>query len=254
MLHLKDQSASGSFNLPVKVTFLKHLDGELERPPIMKFRLCYEGELRATNGDPRNGQAEPLAEHKHKIRREFHSQLKQLWSINSFLKNYRCRLKGPENKPIYYASGAFVGSLPTEDIPFADYVASQHQEHGYKFVPLVRSEFSLLCSLDILLLRRDIPGTALQAGDIDNRVKTLIDALRKPANAAELRGNETPLAGEDPFYCLLEDDKLVSHFAVETDTLLDPPSSDEADRHRARAVITVELRPYFPTFFNLAFS
>jgi len=107
---------------------------------------------------------------------------------------------------------------------------------------------------DILFLRRDVPGSAIQAGDIDNRVKTIIDALRKPDNANELRGNESPRCDEDPFFCLLQDDKLVSHFAVETDTLLDEPQLDDADKRRARVVITVEIRPYLPTHFNLAFS
>ena len=89
----------------------------------------------------------------------------------------------------------------------------------------------------------------------DNRIKTLIDCLRKPENANELRGNETPRTGEDPFFCLLEDDRLVSHFAVETDMLLDeefPERSD--DKSMVRLIITVELRPYLPTYFNMAFS
>lgn len=106
----------------------------------------------------------------------------------------------------------------------------------------------------MLFLRRDIPGSALQSGDIDNRVKTLIDALRKPTNANELRGNENPKDGETPFFCLLEDDKLISHFAVETDTLLDEIQPGDEDKRKARVVITVEIRPYVPTFFNLAFS
>jgi hypothetical protein len=48
-------------------------------------------------------------------------------------------------------------------------------------------------------MRRDIPGSALKSGDIDNRVKTIIDALRKPKGAQELMGNENPLPTEDPF-------------------------------------------------------
>ena len=100
----------------------------------------------------------------------------------------------------------------------------------------------------------DTPGSAIEAGDIDNRIKTLIDTLRKPQYANELRGNETPLDGEDPFFCLLEDDKLVSHFAVETDTLLDEIRPGDSDMRKAKVIVTVELRPYFPTFFNLAFS
>ena len=67
-------------------------------------------------------------------------------------------------------------------------------------------KISLLCSLNILFLRRDIPGSALSAGDIDNRIKTVIDALRRPRHANELAYHATPAADEDPFFRLLEDD------------------------------------------------
>jgi hypothetical protein len=94
-----------------------------------------------------------------------------------------------------------------------------------------------------------------QAGDIDNRIKTLIDALRRPCTATELAGNEIPLEGEDPFYCLMEDDKQVTHLEVETDLLLDPLTDDNADQRRVPSVVTVDLRPYNDiTSFNLAFS
>ena len=100
-----------------------------------------------------------------------------------------------------------------------------------------------------------MPGRLIQAGDIDNRIKTLIDALRMPGmNGSELRGNETPLDGEDPFYVLLEDDKMVSSFSVESDDLLDPTESQTADNRRVRLVVTVTLRPYYVTSFNLSFA
>jgi hypothetical protein len=106
-----------------------------------------------------------------------------------------------------------------------------------------------------LFLRRDIPGSAIQAGDIDNRIKTLIDALRPPRSQNELVGEDaTPRSDEDPFICLLEDDRQVSHLSVETDTLLDPPTADEADQRKARIVITVELRPYYVSVFNMSFG
>ncbi len=96
---------------------------------------------------------------------------------------------------------------------------------------------------------------AISAGDIDNRIKTVIDALRRPRNQAELVGDDaTPGPDEDPFFCLLEDDKMVSHFSVETDTLLDPPTNEEADQRKAKLIITVELRPYYVTTFNLSFA
>ncbi len=69
-----------------------------------------------------------------------------------------------------------------------DVIADQYHEFGYRFVPLVREEISLLCSVGILFLRRDIPGSLLSAGDIDNRIKTVIDTLRRPRNATRTGG------------------------------------------------------------------
>jgi hypothetical protein len=70
----------------------------------------------------------------------------------------------------------------------------------------------------------------------------------------ELVGDDvSPKPGEDPFFCLLEDDKQVSHLSVETDRLLDPSDGDP-DQSQAKLVITVELRPYYVTMLNLSFA
>jgi hypothetical protein len=217
-----------------------------------------ENALRASQREPLEMQVDKLALHKHAIRQSFHKQMRQLWSENAFLRSYKIHpndVRGGsqiDTRPIHSAAACF-GHIE-EEIKLSEYIARNFQENGYCFVPLVCEDFSLQCSLDILFLRRDIPGSAIQAGDIDNRVKTLIDSLRKPKGANELRGNETPQTGEDPFFCLLEDDKLISKFSVETDTLLDEISSGEADKRKANVIVTVELKPYYPTYLNLAFS
>jgi hypothetical protein len=232
----------------------------------MKFRLTYEGPLRATQRDPVGSQPNPLAVHKQEIRRRFHRQLRHLWSVNRFLREH-------EVYPIHRAGGQRGGyslrsdaeaveaatgdrMLHEQKMSLLNATAAQYHMFGYLFVPLVREEASLLCSLDVLFLRRDIPGSALSgAGDIDNRIKTLIDALRIPRHQQELIGSDaTPGADDDPFFCLLEDDKQVSRFVVETDTLLDPPVGTNLDDTEARVVVTVELRPYDVTLFNLSFS
>src|SRR5439155_16785100 len=77
----------------------------------------------------------------------------------------------------------------------------------------------------ILLLRRDMPGNLIaNGGDIDNRLKVLFDGLRLTRNREEL-GGATPQADEDPFYCLLEDDKLITEVRITTDRLLRPVSA-----------------------------
>jgi hypothetical protein len=220
----------------------------------MRFRLTYEGELKSTQKDAINGQTDRLAEHKHAIRKVFHSQLKHFWQTNKFLREHR---KDPNSKIVLTPADqvAVWGGEDDKKIRLSEWVANNYMEYGYKFVPLVREEISLLCSLEILFLRRDIPGSAISAGDLDNRLKTLIDTLRRPRNNRELRGNEIPGEGEDPFFCLLEDDKLVTHLSVETDTLLDPPTgNNELDQRQVKLVITVDLKPLDVTMFNLSFA
>ncbi len=222
---------------------------------LMRFRLCYEGELKATQRDPIGSQGDRLAEHKQALRRAFHKQLRELWRTDRFLSNhnvcpsdYRRMLQNPQ------AISDSFGAMD-ESVPLAEFVGRFYHESGYQFVPLVREDWSLRCALNVLLLRRDYPGSVIDAGDLDNRVKTLIDGLRRPKNATELRGNETPASDETPFFVLLEDDRLITEFTVETDTLLDQPTGNaEADRRFVRAIITVELQPYNVSLFNLAFA
>lgn len=220
----------------------------------MRFRLTYQGELRPTQRDPIGDKADPLAAHKHRIRKAFHLQLKQLWATNKFLREHQLsrRTALRPSRPIA-DENAYWGSEETLE-PMAEVVADMYREQGYRFVPLVREAISVLCSLEILFLRRDIPGSAVSAGDLDNRLKTVIDALRRPRHPNELVGYENPAEGEDPFYCLMEDDSQVSHLLVETDTLLEPPSAVGKNNQLAHLVITVEIKPYYVTNFNLSFS
>ena len=236
-----------------KVVVLSDLVDERTDEALMRFRLIYDGELRPTGNDPQPYQTNPLAAHKQEIRQEFHRQLKQLWATNKFLREHRLSFSNPRPSRPIGDEGSYWGGDETE-APMADVLADQYREFGYRFVPLVREDISLLCSVSILFLRRDTPGHVISAGDIDNRLKTVIDALRRPRNATELVGYETPGEGENQFFCLLEDDKQVTHLEVETDTLLDLPiPNDDADHRRVRLVITVDIRPFYATMFNLSF-
>jgi hypothetical protein len=81
--------------------------------------------------------------------------------------------------------------------------------------------------LDILFLRRDQPGGVVRhGGDVDNRIKVLLDGLRMPDRVEELGGLAID-ADENPFYCLLEDDKLITEVNITTDRLLVPRDSNE---------------------------
>jgi hypothetical protein len=82
----------------------------------------------------------------------------------------------------------------------------------------VTSKRQLHCHLGILFLRPGLPGKLVSQGrDIDNRIKTLFDALRVPG-PGELAEPDPPWQGVT--CCLLEDDSLISGFGVEADQLL----------------------------------
>ena len=95
------------------------------------------------------------------------------------------------------------------------------------FVPLISKDGGFTGALDILFLRRDNPGDIVDNfGDIDNRIKVLFDALRMPVDVKEL-GGYTIDKDEDPFFCLLEDDRLITSLTVTTDRLIIPMKAEE---------------------------
>ncbi len=89
-------------------------------------------------------------------------------------------------------------------------------------------------------------------GDIDNRLKTLIDALRVPT-PNENYSAISQVESEKPFYCLLEDDKFLTRMALETDEMLEPVNGAMVDSE-VRLIITVEVRPYIISMNNLHFG
>lgn len=211
----------------------------------MKFRLYYDGPLLSSQKDPVGNQQDRRAQHKHEIRQAIHKQLKHMWQVEPAFRDSKKYLG--DNRYI----DAFDGRESPE-MPLSEHIAEKHNENGFRFLPLIRKDWDILCELHVLLLRRDPPGSALDAGDIDNRMKTLIDGLRKPHSLQELAGN-APEAGEDPFYCLLEDDKLVTKFTVETDRLYDGAYDIKIEDARyVRAIITVEAQPLATATFRAA--
>jgi hypothetical protein len=214
-------------------------DDDFGEMDSMKFRLTYTGPLQSSQGEPRVGQKVPMAGHKHDIRRKFHKQLERLWETNKFLRE----------SAAFATDYGLPMKLYNQREPLKEIIAQLYCRNGYRFVPLVREGWFLQCSLDILFLRCDPPGSLLTGGDLDNRVKTLIDALRLPMSLQELGGN-TPQSDEDPFFCLLEDDKQVTSLRVETDTLL---GGENFDPKHVHLVVNVEITPYHGTTFNSMF-
>jgi hypothetical protein len=115
-----------------------------------------------------------------------------------------------------------------------------YQRGSFRFVPLIERETAVRVSIDILFLRRDQHPLIKEGGDIDNRLKTLFDALGIPETTNGLGG--LPEQGEDPFFVLLQDDSLVSDIRVNTDNLLMLPKSTTIDAKDAFLVIGVTLK------------
>jgi hypothetical protein len=201
----------------------------------MEFRLTYAGALKAHRD---GGRLRERSLHVHELRQKFHKQLSQLWRKHPVL-------AVPQKGKLYVS----------ED--FENVEMHQIFSHdGFEWLPLVTDQNGLICKLEILMLRNGVPGKVL--ADIDNRLKTLFDALRMATGPAELgaattKGQVTPAADEKPFYVLLQEDRLITHVAVTTDTLLDPVP-DVPEDEAVRLVIDVTVRPYRVHLANMPFT
>jgi len=187
----------------------------------MRFTLTYHGTLRGSKG---------TAAHKHDVRRALHPQLRELWTYEP--------LSGAAQKWL----------APTRDPNDPKVGWSVRELDGHTFAVLVHAELKVVAELDILLLRANAPGAIVQHADIDNRLKTLFDALRCPDKAQEIPAGWTPAADEQPLYCLLDDDRLITRVNLETDRLLAPDYPDDVD-----LTVRVRVRTWSPTIANSTF-
>jgi hypothetical protein len=189
----------------------------------MEFRLLYSGEVFASANSKRR------ASEKHLMRQQFHPQLKRLWETNKSL-------------------------LGLKQIGNLKFLSTRYPFNGYYFVPLIREELCLYCSIDILFLRPEDNGNAiLQGGDLDGRIKTIFDALRMP-KVGELAVDDKPQPDESPFFVLLEDDTLISEIKVTADNLLLLPGTSAVSPNHVFMSIHVRLRPVVAAGTNWAFG
>lgn len=159
---------------------------------VNHLTLFYKGPLRS-NGDRK---------HKHALRQEFHRQLAVLWDQEHLQE--------------------FLTSLKADISEAADYGL---QKTGlFTFMPLVTRLMHQVAELKVTMLRPGLPGKIMAGGDIDNRLKTLLDSLKVPS-ADELPKGAEPPNGEDTFFCLLEDDSLVTALSVRADEWLVAPDT-----------------------------
>jgi hypothetical protein len=222
----------------------------------MKFRLTYAGPLLSSKPLDKD-QRDKRIEHKHRIRRHFHKQLKQYWLHQRFLLTHS-EAPAPMFSILPEVARLVWADDPNTRRPLPELLGPVFGHSGYKFIPLVWKENSVACSLRILCLRRDTENAVLPVRDLDNRVKTLIDALTMPLpKQGSPLENGSPLApqeDEDPFFVLLDDDRQITHLEVETDAALELNEKNPSDESFVRLVISVEIKPYTMTMFNLSFA
>jgi hypothetical protein len=124
-----------------------------------------------------------------------------------------------------------------------------HPVRDVQFVPLITHVREAHCRLGLRLYRRQRPGEIISRdADLDNRLKTLFDALRMPHTDDELPQG-VPL-GESPFFCLLDDDALITKVSIETFGLLTPPGPGENENY-VELDIAVEIRAVTPMWGTL---
>jgi len=232
-------------------------DDPVEGENIVQFRLLYSGRLPAASA------SNSRTKMKHQIRLEFHPQLKQLWLTNKHLRQ-ACRTsaaywgqKHPEFReelrpglPIDQAENWTHEEL---EMVGRRALAEQWSRCGRGFIPLITQESCESCSLDVLFLRPEGSGMVLRGGDIDNRLKTLFDALRLPDNLDEAGGTEHA-NDESPTYCLLQDDNLISEVRIVTDQLLLLPKERELHTSDVFLVIDVKVSAPSNTKWKFAFG
>jgi hypothetical protein len=200
----------------------------------MEFRLIYRGPL------PAQGASSNRTREKHQLRKQFQRQLRELFRQHPDLRE--------QSEWRYLFETAASGEKFQRNArvdeeggkTHLEHVADEYQRLGGRFLPFVRKRNGFTCSLDILFLRRDNPGNLISSGgDIDNRIKVLFDALKMPSIVADLGGFQLD-HDENPFYCLLEDDSLITQVSITTDRLLLPMEQDER-MHDVHLVIHVTV-------------
>ncbi len=170
----------------------------------MRFTLVYQGDL------PPSGNSQE----KWRIRREIEPQLRRLWTVPPFDSVAKYKV---------------LGSYPAESC----YVGKKVGDVTY--IPCISTRLQMRAELQIHLLSAALPGGLVQCGDIDNRLKTLLDALSIPKPQQVPKNPETDSDGQ--MFCLLEDDHLVTRIDVTNDRLLTVPD------HSRDVIVLINVHP-----------
>src|SRR5882672_4014796 len=137
-----------------RVTLTRDPDHDQSNDPAMEFRLTYEGTLLGAS------RSNTRAKHKHEIRKVFHKQLRRLFELHPAFEMYHFR--AVEDSSYQHVDYQNRGRY--------DEVVNNFERVGFRFFPIATRDLSLLCGVNILFLRPDVPGAVISSGDIDNRL------------------------------------------------------------------------------------
>lgn len=215
--------------------------------PLMKLTLTFDGKL------PPCGNSNRRPEEKWRVRQHVSPQLKELWELHPTLKDCLTFRHIPKNK-LYWWQETHHQATNTQGPRAPDLendldTCAEIEVSGYRFRPLIRDTLGLVCSLNVLFLRKGQIGNVYEDGDLDNRVKTLFDGLQVPTSD-QIEASKPADDKGDLIYCLLENDRLITGFNIETRQLLNRPGGSDFDVH---LVVDVDIRVTHPRAYNRSF-
>lgn len=214
----------------------------------MEFHLTYQGPLPACN----SAKDEAKSEYKQKIRLEFATQLANHWNREQML--------------MYWKRTGFTVVPVVNRRPEVPSLVQNTNPHfmiemcGYRWIPIVTRSNGLICELEIMLKRRSDPGDIFvsgdDGGDLDNRLKILLDALRMPLSPKECPGNMCGPGLHDgqwtELIALLEDDALISKITIEARRLNTIPLDDQG-HDWAEIDVLAKLKTLHPGQFTMGY-
>lgn len=95
--------------------------------------------------------------------------------------------------------------------------------------PVICARLGIACDLGLTIYSRDPFGAVIQNADLDNRLKTLFDALRIPTELELPKEDRNRTPTPDLFWVLLEDDNLITDLSIKSKRLLVPPREEEKE-------------------------
>ncbi len=227
---------------------VKFSAGSIWGAPLVKFTLHYDGPLPSSGNKPKN-------DAKWAIRRHLHPQLVDLWASHPALRaihdNGYFPITGAVVMQRHHAhpgpvESPFVQRVTGNPVQILD-LNAEIEKHGQKFHPLVRENYALHCGLKIVFQRKEPPGSVYQGGDLDGRIKTLLDALTMPQHLEQviIDADAPPV-----IHCLMEDDSMVSELSVVSERLL---TDADHPKDYVRLNIEVDVRVRLSTVYNQSF-